>query len=181
MMSPWVQRVLRFLTRPSSRAIWFVLDDVTTLDAEALTASGIEGVLLDVDATLVPHHERRYPASVHALLERLQAAGLKVAIYSNARDIEALRPLGVPVIHGVPRKPDLAGFRAAVERLGVTDPARVLMIGDNPLSDGAAVDAGLRFAWCRPLPGREPLGHRAVRGLAERVAMGWRERARAAT
>lgn len=173
-MRAMVERALRFCLNPDSRAVWFTLDEIEALDPEVLRATGIEGVLLDVDATLVPHHERDFPPRILALLDRIAAAGLKVAIYSNARDVEALEALGVPVIDGVARKPDPAGFRAAVARLGVEHPERVVMIGDNPLTDGAAVDAGLRYAWVRPLPGDEPTGHRLVRSAAERVAIGWR-------
>jgi len=39
-------------------------------------------------------------------------------------------------------KPDVSVFRAACEALGV-DPARVLMVGDNPYTDGGAALAGL--------------------------------------
>lgn len=169
-----IERVVRFCTRRESRAVWFTLDSIVDLDPAALKAAGIEGVLVDVDATLVAHHVRAFPPAVFAVLDRIEAAGLKVAIFSNARDLDTLRSLGVPVIAGVPRKPALAGFRAAVSALGLADPARVVMIGDNLLTDGAAVDAGLRFVWCRPIPGREPLGHRWARAAAERLTFGWR-------
>ena len=39
-------------------------------------------------------------------------------------------------------KPDVGVFRAACQALGV-DPARVLMVGDNPHTDGGAAPAGL--------------------------------------
>jgi putative hydrolase of the HAD superfamily len=39
-------------------------------------------------------------------------------------------------------KPDVSVFRAACEALGV-DPATVLMVGDNPYTDGGAALAGL--------------------------------------
>ncbi|MEU0272250.1 HAD-IA family hydrolase [Streptomyces sp. NPDC006307] len=59
-------------------------------------------------------------------------------------------------------KPDPGLFRTACARLGVP-PGRALMVGDDPVNDGAAVTAGLRV---HLLPDRPP---GACRGLAGAV------------
>ena len=161
-------RVLRLALSADSRRVWQTIDRVQDLDPQALVAAGVRGVLLDADATLVPHRGRVYGPEVYAVLRGLQDAGLRVAVYSNADDPEALRPLGVPVVSGVPLKPQRRGFHAAIRRgLDLADPRQVVMVGDNLISDGAAVDAGLRFIYCRPIQGEEPWLHRTTRAWAE--------------
>lgn len=164
-----IARVGRMLTRPSSRAIWQVVDDVKTISGPDLWAAGVRGVLLDADGTLVPHLERTFSPEIRAWVASLEAAGLAVAVYSNADDLDALMDLGLPVVRG-PKKPAKRGFEAALWRLRLSA-AEVVMVGDNLISDGGAVDVGMRFIWCRPLSGNEPWPHRLARGLAAR-AMG---------
>ena len=55
-------------------------------------------------------------------------------------------------------KPSARAFEAACVRLDV-DPSECLYIGDDPVSDGAAVAAGLRFAQIPTVPvgRREPV------------------------
>lgn len=60
-------------------------------------------------------------------------------------------------------KPNLTMFRVACEQLGVA-PEEALMVGDDPVNDGAAVELGARF---RLLPDCPPGGYR---GLAEALA-----------
>ncbi|GAB2821795.1 HAD family hydrolase [Lentzea nigeriaca] len=53
-------------------------------------------------------------------------------------------------------KPSVRAFEAACVRLDV-DPSETLYVGDDPVSDGAAVKAGLRFAQISTAPvGRRP-------------------------
>ncbi len=48
------------------------------------------------------------------------------------------------------RKPDIRLFNLALERMGIEDPKRVLMIGDNPVADiQGAIEAGMETAWMR--------------------------------
>lgn len=57
-----------------------------------------------------------------------------------------------PVNHTVIGKPEPALFRLGCERLGI-DPAEAVMIGDNPLTDGAGA-AALGLAFWQVVPGR---------------------------
>lgn len=166
-----IRRGARFALRADQRVIWRAVDRVTDIDPEDLASAGVRGVLVDADATLAPHHERDFSPAVRDWLGSLQGAGLRVAIYSNARDQSALKTLGVPVIQPSPPKPDPAGFRGAVLRLSLR-PSQVVMIGDNLITDGAAIDAGLRFIYCRPIAGKERRAHRWVRRAAHLLAFG---------
>lgn len=164
--------MLSMTVRPASRRIWMRIERVADIDPRALLDAGVRGVLVDMDGTLVPHHDYAFGDETRAVLAGWVRAGLRVAIYSNAARQEGFGALGVRVVGGVPLKPSAAGFRAAMRQgLGLVDPAQVVMIGDNPITDGAAVDAGLRFIHCRPLPGREGRGHRVARSVG-----GWLSR-----
>ena len=48
-------------------------------------------------------------------------------------------------------KPELRLFELALDAVGVT-PDRALMVGDNYLNDGAAIDAGIRTLLLPPVP-----------------------------
>jgi len=54
--------------------------------------------------------------------------------------------------------------------LQLDDPATVCMIGDNYITDGGAIDAGMRFIHVQPVPGPENPLHRATRFIAYRFA-----------
>ena len=67
----------------------------------------------------------------------------------------------------MPPKPDRAGFEIAMkEFLELNDPFKVCMIGDNYITDGGAIDVGMRFIHIQPLTGNEPIIHALARYLA---------------
>ncbi|MGP0630740.1 HAD family hydrolase [Nitrospina sp. 32_T5] len=173
----WV-KVARFLALPFSPDRLKTYRRVKRFEdvpADDLLADGIEGVLLDVDGTLGPHHTRTFPDSVVTHVKVLQAVGLKVALFTNAFEDRFEQFEGVPVVTNVPPKPDPAGFHTAMrDYLKLDDPAKVVMIGDNYITDGGAIDAGMRFIHVKPVPGGESAFHHTTRYLAELFARAWR-------
>jgi len=128
-----------------------------------------KGILLDADATLAPHHAREFSLPVLDHVRAMLNNGLKVAIYTNAWSdrFEAFEEMGVKIVTNVPAKPDPRGFHIAMtDFLHLEDPAKVCMIGDNYVTDGGAIDAGMQFIHVRPVKGNEPLLHSATRLLA---------------
>jgi HAD superfamily hydrolase (TIGR01509 family) len=103
---------------------------------------------------------RRVGAGVPHALERMRAAGLKLAVVSNSEGtVEAmlaeqgLRPFFETVVDSAVVglvKPDAAIFHLALDRLGVA-PDAAIMVGDSPTADvfGARA-AGLRAALLDP-------------------------------
>jgi putative hydrolase of the HAD superfamily len=104
---------------------------------------------------------------LHATLETLHAAGLKLGLITNGRmvmqtrkiDGLGIRPLfGTVVISeaaGI-RKPDPRIFAQALHALDV-DPARAVYVGDNPDADITGAKAsGLLAIWKRDPYWREP-------------------------
>jgi HAD superfamily phosphatase (TIGR01668 family) len=169
----WV-KIRRFLTLPfSSKSLrtYKAVRRFEDVSIERLVVDGIKGVLLDADGTLGPHHTRVFSESVRDHVAKMIAVGLRVAIYTNATEDRFDAFEGVAIVSDVPPKPDPRGFEIAMKQyLQLDDPATVCMIGDNYITDGGAIDAGMRFIHVQPVPGPENFFHRATRALACRIA-----------
>ena len=169
----WV-KIKRFLAlpfAPSRLKTYRAAKRFEDVDVDALAADGIKGVLLDADGTLGPHHTRVFSDSVRAHVHKMVHSGLRVAIYTNAWEDRFGAFEGVAIVTGVPPKPDPGGFETAMKKfLQLGDPATVCMIGDNYITDGGAIDAGMRFIHVRPVPGPENFLHRVTRFIAYQLA-----------
>jgi HAD superfamily phosphatase (TIGR01668 family) len=165
----WV-KIQRFLTLPFSPKnlrTYKAVKRFEDISINGLVADGIKGVLLDADGTLGPHHTRVFSESVRNHVAKMISAGLRVAIYTNATEDRFDAFEGVAIVTDVPPKPDPRGFEIAMKQyLQLDDPATVCMIGDNYITDGGAIDAGMRFIHVQPVPGPENPFHRATRFIA---------------
>ena len=93
-----------------------------------------------------------YPGAAE-LLERLKAAGVRMAVYSNKADSFSREIVGHYLpdvfqlvrgkVEGVPVKPDPAGIRGVLEELGA-DPAETLFVGDSSVDIKTGHNAGLK-------------------------------------
>ena len=165
----WV-KIKRFLTlpfSPESLRTYKAVKRFEDIPLEVLAADGIKGVLLDADGTLGPHHTRTFSAAVQAHVKTMIAHGLRVAIYTNATEDRFKAFEGVAIVTDVPPKPDPDGFQIAMKQyLKLDDPTTVCMVGDNYITDGGAIDAGMRFIHVQPVPGPENPFHRLSRFIA---------------
>lgn len=115
-------------------------------------------VLWDEYAAVIPTLVRPFDGVVDRL-ERMRAAGWRCIVVTNGRaDTQEakLRTTGLaPLVDGSVvsdaiglRKPDPEIFRRALDLLAAPDPARVVMVGDDPRADiEPAAALGLRTAW----------------------------------
>ena len=165
-------KISRFLSlpfQPSRLSTYISVKRFEEIPLEILSRDGMEGVLLDADGTLGPHHTCSFEDSVLDHVRAMLRQGLKVAIYTNAAEdrFQTFEELGVKIVNNVPPKPDRGGFEIAMkEFLGLTNPSKVCMIGDNYITDGGAIDVGMRFIHVQPVLGGEPAIHSATRNLA---------------
>ena len=165
-------KVSRFLSlpfRPSRLSTYLAVKRFEEVPLNTLLQDGIKGVLIDADGTISPHHTRDIDPSILAHIQKMLQQGLKVAIYTNAAEdrFQPLEKRGVQVVKNVPPKPDRAGFEIAMkELLELNDPFKVCMIGDNYITDGGAIDVGMRFIHIQPITGNEPIIHALTRYLA---------------
>lgn len=174
-------KVSRFVSlpfQPSRLSTYLAAKRFEEVPLNILLQDGIEGVLIDADGTMGPHHTREFDSSVLDHVQKMIQQGLIIAIYTNAAEdrFQSFEKLGVKIVNNVPPKPDPAGFIIAMkEFLGLHDPFKICMIGDNYITDGGAVDAGMRFIYIQPVKGSEPLIHALTRYLAYLCARVYRK------
>jgi len=174
-------KVSRFISlpfQPSRLSTYLAAKRFEEVPVTTLIQDGIEGVLIDADGTMGPHHTREFNSSILDHVQKMLQQGLKVAIYTNAAEdrFQPFEKLGVKIVNNVPPKPDRAGFEIAMkEFLGLQDPFKICMIGDNYITDGGAIDAGMRFIYIQPVKGHEPFIHALTRYLAYLCARVYRK------
>ncbi len=162
-----IKRFFSLMTQPELSTPWLQFSRFEEVPVERLQRDGIRGVLIDADGTLGPHHATEYSSSVVEHVRLMRESGLKVAIYTNDSEDRFNQFTGIPVVSDVPPKPDPAGFLQAMARfLELADSSQVCMIGDNYITDGGAIEAGMRFIHITPLPGSENFFHKWTRDLA---------------
>ena len=145
---------------------------VTAIAPEALTASGIQAVIVDLDNTLTPWNDRRCDPEVAGWLQRMQAAGLRVCIVSNngperVRGFLAAAGLDLPWIAHA-GKPRRRAYQRALQCLGVTADGTAA-VGDQVFTDVlGGKRAGLFTVLVTPL-GRREFPATALVRVAERM------------
>lgn len=151
---------------------------VLELDLEELRQAGIEGVIFDLDNTLVEWKQDRLTPEIVALVERFKAEGFKLCILSNALEhrVEAVaQSLGIPYVSRAV-KPRKFAFRKALGILG-TAPEATAVVGDQLFTDilgGNRMD--LYTIWTPPLSRTEFISTRAVRTLERLVIRRFRKK-----
>lgn len=135
-----------------------MVESVLEITPDDLKANGIEGVILDLDNTLVLWQKEEMTAEVTAWLESLKAAGLKLAILSNSllgkRSERIAARLGCPNIR-MARKPSRNGFYRAMAAMGTT-PQHTVIVGDQMFTDiWGGNRAGIYTILVKPIHPRE--------------------------
>ena len=152
------------------------------------------GIAAPSAAQLLADYQTLYPryatlsTGAKDTLVALRASGLKLGVVTNGNgtvqngkiDATGLRPLLdivlVSEVEGL-RKPDIAFFNLALQRLGVAA-AQTMFVGDNPAVDvEGARNAGLGAVWYHSTtnwpPGLAPPAH-AITALPELIALAGR-------
>jgi HAD superfamily phosphatase (TIGR01668 family) len=144
--------MLHFLT-PHLR-----IDRVQDLEPRFLRQLGFDGLLLDVDGTLVNWHGSAFAKEVADWLIRLVAADIRPCIVSNgnaARIAALAQPLQIPMVARA-FKPLPHGCRRALDNLGLP-PERAALVGDQVFADVLAGRlAGLYTVLVSPTSTVEP-------------------------
>ena len=124
------------------------VESVFEIDYERLYQKGYRGILFDIDNTLVPHGNNS-TMEVVKLFQRIQAIGFQTILLSNNDKERIERFLNSPcddrgnVILNQrivcdyicdAGKPDVAGYRRALDRMGLKK-RQVLCVGDQVFTD----------------------------------------------
>lgn len=113
------------------------------------------GIILDVDECVAPHHGEILPENVDHIVDMVRE-GIRVVIFSNMKASERYQPVidktdGKVEVHMSKfAKPDSRGFLECCEKMKLP-PEKVVMIGDNFITDGGAIRAGIDFIKVEPI------------------------------
>lgn len=106
------------------------------LDIEILKKNNIEGIIIDIDNTLVPWSAKYADQRVIDLINMLTDKGYKLCILSNGTKNRVSvfnTDLKLPAVHNA-AKPSRAAFNKALKLLG-TKPQNTAVIGDQIFTD----------------------------------------------
>ena len=156
-----------------------MVDSVGEVLAAELAAQGIQGVILDLDNTLVRWHQEEMTEEIMAWLEELKAAGMKLCILSNSvlgsRSQRIAERLGCPFVRKA-AKPSRQGFRRAMQAMG-TAPAETAIVGDQMFTDILGGNrSGIYTIMVKPIHAHEFPYTRYVSRPPEKVLLGWFKR-----
>lgn len=114
-------------------------DTILGLTPELITAHQLQGLILDVDETLVPLKQRQVPPEVKAWLERIRPL-VSIWLVSNnlstARIGSIAASLDLPYLLGA-RKPSRRKLMAAIAEMDLPKES-VAMVGDRLFTDALA-------------------------------------------
>lgn len=116
----------------------------------------IKGIILDIDETVAPHHGEITQQNMD-LIKEWVIEGRKIVIFSNMKKSQRyaeLEALGIKVITSRFSKPDARGFEECLAAMGLKA-HEAIMIGDNFITDGGAVPAGIDFVKVEPVKTEE--------------------------
>jgi HAD superfamily phosphatase (TIGR01668 family) len=153
-----------------------MVDAVTQIAPEELKGRGIEGLILDLDNTLVLWRKEEMTEEVLAWLQALQQTGIQLCILSNSlfgkRSARMAERLGCHCVRGA-RKPGRRGFLRAMAEMK-TSPARTAIVGDQMFTDILGGNrSGIYTIMVRPLHRREFIYTKFVSRPPERLLLRW--------
>jgi uncharacterized protein len=144
-------------------------ESLISVDLADLARRGLEGLIVDLDNTMVPRKGRDCTDELLSWLETAREAGLAVCIVSNnwkSRVGGIATRLGLPMVARA-TKPRARAFLLGMEALG-TGREQTAVIGDQMFTDVLGGNRlGLYTILVKPLPGRE-LPHTVVLRRVER-------------
>ena len=131
----------------------WTLNSVYDINSDDLLAQGIEGVIIDLDNTLIAWNQWEHTPEMAHWLHELKDAGIKVHIASNnnpGRVKKAADPLAAAYTARA-LKPLRRKLRKVIEQLGM--PAdRIVLVGDQLMTDIIGANRlGLRSILVKPI------------------------------
>lgn len=114
-----------------------------------LLGTEYRGAILDIDECTAPHHGDILPENLDHVVEMIRE-GTRIVIFSNMKASDRYNAIieatnGAVKVHTSQfAKPDARGFLECCDELNLL-PHQVVMIGDNFITDGGSIRAGIDF------------------------------------
>ena len=155
----WRQKQLEYTWTLSLRGRYRSFWELTAESLDyALQSHGLAGESVLRETLLQDYRSLSIYREVPALLHKLQAAGLTLALLSNGdpdllddlvahAGLQGLLPVNISVAEIGIFKPDQRVYQHALEHSGVTTPERCAFISSNAWDAAGAAQAGLRVYW----------------------------------
>lgn len=141
---------------------------MTDINVETLKKYNIRAVLLDIDNTLSPHGATVPYDGVSNWINKVQKAGIKIAIISNNKEKRVrLFAENLKIIYYIfdAKKPLKSGLKKASDLLK-TDKENILVIGDQIFTDVLGANLfGMKSALVEPKDKKEPFSIKIKRIL----------------
>lgn len=141
---------------------WRWTNSIYDLPGESLRSAGIRLLMADLDNTLIPYDRKEPDDALRRWLADLNANGVTLFLLSNSRKATRApnfaRSFGIDYLCHA-GKPKVGGYRAAMERCGLTA-GECAMVGDQIFTDILGANrAGVRSILVKPIslsgnPGR---------------------------
>ena len=145
--------------------------DVLSIDFYELQTLGVQGIILDVDNTIVPWNEDVLSEDVIKLVARLKASGMRICLLSNSLEKRVRGIADILQIDAVPAslKPRKKAFKRAIEKLDLS-PEKIVVIGDQIFTDiFGGKRMGLKTILVTPLSSEELLWTRFFRKIEKLI------------
>jgi HAD superfamily phosphatase (TIGR01668 family) len=147
----------------------------TEIDQSFLQTHDLQGLLVDLDNTLVGWHAMDIPKDIAQHVASLRSNGIQLCITSNTYNFNRLRTLADELdIHyydGNAGKPGTRGLLAGLGQMGVA-PQRAAMVGDQLFTDiKAGSRAGVKTILVNPLTTRDFIGTKLVSRTLENLVL----------
>ncbi len=147
------------------------INSIFDLDTEALKKQGIEGIIFDIDNTLVPYDVEKPTQEIIDFFEQLKQEGFKICLLSNnnkERVIRFTKGLKVIAIHKA-NKPLTRNIKRAGLLLG-TRRSTTAIVGDQIFTDVYGGNrAGIMTILVVPVSEKDEWITKIKRGLERRL------------
>ena len=133
------------------------VDSINDITIELLKKNQINGLILDIDNTLVPNHVADADENAVQWIESIKAAGFKICIVSNASHKRVIRFNDKLRLYAVHRamKPTTAAFRKACRMMDLEN-KNIAVVGDQIFTDVYGGNrAGMFTILVKPIDKRE--------------------------
>ncbi|SFL40371.1 YqeG family HAD IIIA-type phosphatase [Pelosinus propionicus] len=149
-----------------------ILNSLHDLECHKLKELGIEGIIFDLDNTIIPWDQQQMSPEIIERVNTLLKEGFKICLLSNNMEKRVKEIADIFNIPFVSRayKPAKTGFRHAIAAMELSE-EKVAVIGDQLFTDILGGNRiGLVTIWVRPLSSQEFIGTKITRRL-ERLAV----------